>query len=141
LATGPDASSRAAGLGPSGPGTVQSTTAAGDSPPSQVVSATTAIDPPSAPSITTVISSSSQIDLSWNDVATATGYRVERSSDGATGWAPVATLGQDGTTYSDTGLSAGTTYSYRVFATNAAGDSPPSQVVSATTMALTHRIP
>ena len=104
-----------------------------DSATSGVVSATTAIDPPSAPSVTITSSSSSEIDLSWNDGDTETGYRVERSSDGATGWAPVATLGQDVTAYSDTGLIADTTYYYRVFATNAAGDSAPSGVVSATT--------
>ena len=133
LATGHDVSSRPAELGPSGAGPLLSTNAAGDSAPSGVVSATTAIDPPSAPSVTIASSSSSEIDLSWNDVATETGYRVERSSDGATGWTPVATLRENVTGYSDTGLPAGTTYYYRVFATNTAGDSAPSGVVSATT--------
>jgi titin len=82
--------------------------------------------------VTAVASSPTQIDLEWTDVANETGYRVERS-DGFGGWTTVATTGQDVTASSDTGLAPGTTYSYRVFATNAAGDSAPSDVVSATT--------
>jgi hypothetical protein len=99
-----------------------------------VASATTNIDPPSSPgAVTAVASSSSQIDLAWTDVGTETGYRVERSPDGATDWVTVATIGQDVPAYSDTGLSPGTTYYYRVFATNDGGDSPASDVASATT--------
>src|SRR5205085_9576993 len=47
--------------------------------------------------------------------------------------AQVALLGSPATSYSDTGLSAGTTYYYEVVATNSAGDSGPSNVASATT--------
>jgi hypothetical protein len=82
--------------------------------------------------VTAIASSPTQIDLEWTDVANETGYRLERS-DGSSGWTTVATTGQDVTSSSDTGLTPGTTYSYRVFATNAAGDSPASDVVSATT--------
>jgi hypothetical protein len=99
-----------------------------------VASATTNIDPPSPPgAVTAVAASSTQIDLAWADVDTETGYRVERSPDGATDWVTVATTGQDVPAYSDTGLSPGATYYYRVFATNAGGDSPASDVASATT--------
>jgi titin len=84
--------------------------------------------------LTAVAASSTQIDLSWSDVSTETGYRVERSLDGATDWITIATTGQDVTAQSDTGLSPGTTYYYRVFATNAGGDSPASDVASAYTM-------
>jgi hypothetical protein len=105
-------------------------------PPSHpdVTSATTTTDPPSSPgAVTAVAASSTQIDLSWTDVGTETGYRVERSPDGTTDWVTVATTGQDVSGYSDTGLSPSTTYYYRVFATNAGGDSPASDVTSATT--------
>src|SRR5207244_4335298 len=74
-----------------------------------------------------------EIDVTWSDVDSETGYRVERSTDGSSDWTTVATTGQDVTMYSDTGLAAGTTYYYRVYAINAGGDSPPSDVVSATT--------
>jgi len=111
---------------------VVATNVAGDSPPSNTASATTSIDPASPTTVTAVASSPTQIDLEWTDVANETGYRLERS-DGSGGWTTVATTGQDVTSSSDTGLTPGTTYSYRVFATNAAGDSPASDVASATT--------
>jgi hypothetical protein len=111
---------------------VVATNLGGDSPPSNVASATTSIDPASPTTVTAVAGSATQIDLAWTDVANETGYRLERS-DGSGGWTTVATTGQDVTASSDTGLTPGTTYSYRVFATNAAGDSPASDVVSATT--------
>jgi hypothetical protein len=111
---------------------VVATNAGGDSPASNVASATTSIDPASPTTVTAVASSPTQIDLEWTDVANETGYRVERA-DGSGGWTTVATTGQDVTASSDTGLEPGTTYSYRVFATNAAGDSAASDVATATT--------
>jgi hypothetical protein len=111
---------------------VVATNAGGDSPDSNVASATTSIDPASPTTVTAVASSPTQIDLEWTDVANETGYRVERA-DGSGGWTTVATTGQDVTASSDTGLTPGTTYSYRVFATNAAGDSAASDVATATT--------
>ena len=96
--------------------------------------ATTQVGPlPSPSGVTAVAASSTEIDLTWADVTAETGYRVERSLDGSTDWTTVATTGQDLTTQSDTGLSPGTTYYYRVFATNAGGDSPASDVALAFT--------
>jgi len=112
---------------------VSAVTEGGSAPASDVVSATTAIDPLSSTTVTSVAASSSEIDLSWTDVDGETGYRIERSPDGTSGWTTIATTGQDVTTYADAGLSSGTTYFYRVFATNIGGDSPPSDVSSATT--------
>jgi fibronectin type 3 domain-containing protein len=54
---------------------------------------------------------SGQVDLSWSAVADATGYRVERSTDGAT-WTSVAETPGGVTSHSDTGLAAETTYHY-----------------------------
>ena len=89
--------------------------------------------PPAAPSVVTATTaSSSQVDLHWADVATETGYLVERSDD-ALGWISIADVGQDVTDFTDSGLSSGTTYFYRLVATNAGGESPPSGVTSATT--------
>lgn len=99
---------------------------------SDIVSATTLLAAPPAPTVTATASSSSEILLSWSDVGDETGYRVERSTDGTT-WTAIGTTGADITTYTDGGLAPGTTFSYRVFATNSGGDSPASEVVSATT--------
>jgi lysophospholipase L1-like esterase/fibronectin type 3 domain-containing protein len=107
----------------------------GDSAPSAVVTATTAaLPPPVAPGgVTAVAVSSSQVDVGWQDVAGESGYMVQRSSDGVSGWVQVGTTGQDVVAFSDTGLAASTAYSYRVVATNGSGDSAPSAVVTATT--------
>jgi hypothetical protein len=106
----------------------------GDSAPSGVVSATTSTDPPSQPTISTLTATSTDVDLVWTDVAGETGYRIERSSDGAI-WTTIATTGQDVTAYHDGGLSPATTYYYRVVASNAGGDSPPSDTVQVVTSA------
>ncbi len=107
-------------------------TRGGDGATSDVASATTWIAVADQPIVVAVAVSSSEISLSWSDVATETGYRVERSVDGTT-WTTLTTTAQDVTTFNDTGLPGGTSYSYRVVATNAAGDSAPSDPAGATT--------
>jgi hypothetical protein len=103
---------------------------------SDAVSATTAAEPLGAPTLTTLSMSSTEIDLVWTDVSDETGYRIERSADGTTGWTAIATTGQGVTTYVDAGLSPSTTYYYRVIAVNLGGESPPSNESSATTTAV-----
>ena len=102
-------------------------------PPSDVVSATTLVDPPAATVLQVTSRSRTTIDLAWDDLADETSYRVERSSDGETGWAAIGTSGQDVTTYTDAGLAPDTMYFYRVVATNEGGSSAPSNVVSEAT--------
>ncbi|WP_162299992.1 PKD domain-containing protein [Kineobactrum sediminis] len=82
--------------------------------------------------------SATAINLSWQDNATdEAGFRVERSVDGGNSWMLVASVGTDSTSFIDSGLSAATTYSYRVTAFNTAGSSEPSNVDSATTSSAT----
>jgi Fibronectin type III domain len=114
---------------------VFATAAEGDSPPSDVVSATTAETPAVPTTVVAVSGAPDQIDLSWADGADETGYRIERSADGLTGWSAIATTGQDVTTYSDSGLAPETAYYYRIVAVGAYGESAPSDVVTATTSA------
>jgi hypothetical protein len=104
----------------------------GAAPPSDVVSATTPIAVPPATDVTAVATLDT-ITLSWTDVTDETGYRVERSLDGDSDWIEIATTGQGVTTYVNGTLSPGTTYYYRIVATNAGGDSTPSNVAFATT--------
>lgn len=96
--------------------------------------------PPQPPTgLTANAASSSQIDLSWNAPSESgctaiTGYEIERSIDGGSTWSTiVSNTGNTETTYSDTGLSSNTTYSYEVFAINSVGTSTPSNTASATT--------
>ena len=79
--------------------------------------------------------SSSQINLSWTASVDATGYDIYRdtSSSGSfprIGSEPTVSSG-DTTAYADTGLSAGTTYYYKITALNASGESAASSAVSA----------
>jgi autotransporter-associated beta strand protein len=91
--------------------------------------------PPAAPgalAVTTI--STSQLDLAWSDNSTnESSFLIERSQDN-TNFIQIATTGAGVTSYSDTGLSAGTTFYYRTRARNAGGDSPYSNVTSATTI-------
>jgi hypothetical protein len=97
--------------------------------------------PPTAPTnLTATAASASQINLSWTastDNVGVTGYYIQRcSGSGCTNFAQVASISGTTTTYSDTGLVGSTSYSYRVDATDAAGNlSAFSNTASATTSA------
>ncbi|MDX1555649.1 MAG: fibronectin type III domain-containing protein, partial [Xanthomonadales bacterium] len=68
--------------------------------------------------------SSSQIDLTWIDGASnETGYLVERSPNGSSGWIEVGNLPANSESFSDSGLAASTTYYFRVSAFNPNGSS------------------
>src|SRR6267143_1425252 len=82
--------------------------------------------------------SSSQINLNWNAPTNdggspVTSYELKGSTDGSTWSVLVRNTHSTSTTYSDTGLSANTTYYYRVFAINDVGTSLSSNTTSATT--------
>ena len=81
--------------------------------------------------LTATAASSSQINLAWKAAAGATDYEVERSLSSTSGWTEIATT--TSTSDSDTGLTAGTTYYYRVIATGGGLSSTPSNTASATT--------
>ncbi len=104
----------------------------------------TAPQPPTNLSASSI--SSSQINLSWsapsnNGGSAIIGYKIERSLDGSTWNTVVANSGSTGTTYSDTGLTASTAYTYRVSAINSVGTSSPSNTASATTSGTTITVP
>jgi hypothetical protein len=95
--------------------------------------------PPSAPAnLVATASSSSQIALTWTastDSVGVSGYRIERCSGaGCATFTQIAT--STTASFSDSGLTASTSYSYRVRATDAAGNlSNYSNATTATTSA------
>jgi chitodextrinase len=110
------------------------TTSPGSADLSSAATVTTSDGAPTAPTgLTATTISSSQISLSWTastDNVGVTGYRVYRAG------AQIATSST--TSYSDTGLTASTLYSYTVAAYDAAGNvSPQSASASATTQGAT----
>ncbi|MEY9858118.1 chitinase [Catenulispora sp. GAS73] len=109
--------------------TVTATNSAGESAQSGAVTGTTTGGGPSVPPTPSGLSvsgtTSSSVSLSWSASSGATGYNVYR------GGSKVGSV--SGTSYTDSGLSPSTTYSYAVSATNSAGESAKSSAVSATT--------
>src|SRR5207245_842218 len=103
---------------------------------------TTAIVPQPPTGLTATTVSTSQINLSWtapanNGGSVITGYKIERSTNGGTTWSTIqSNTASTATTFSDTGLTASTTYMYRVSAINPVGTSSPSNTASATTSSI-----
>jgi len=92
------------------------------------------VPPPPTPSgLTATAISTSRIDLAWTDVAGEEGYKIERRPDSSTTWAQIGTTGVDVARYEDSnsGLSPGATYYYRVRAFTTGGNSGYSNVASA----------
>ena len=113
--------------------------------PSNVISATTSTTAPTAPdaptSLTATASGQTTINLSWTAPSSTggspiTGYRIQWSADGSNPWTNLTRTNTTATATTDshTGLTAGTTRHYRVYAINSVGESAqPSNVISATT--------
>jgi chitodextrinase len=99
--------------------------------------------PPTAPSnLTATATSTSQINLAWTastDNVGVTGYNLQRcTGSGCTTFAVLTSVSGTTTTYSNTGLTGSTSYSYRVQATDAAGNlSAFSNTATATTQTAT----
>ena len=86
---------------------------------------------PAAPTGLKAVAGNAQVALSWTASSGAVSYNVYRgTAAGAEGASPIAT-GITKTTYTNTGLTNGTTYYYKVAAVNGAGVGPLSSEASA----------
>ncbi|MGH7598227.1 MAG: fibronectin type III domain-containing protein [bacterium] len=100
------------------------------------VSATTPMAPPKAPgNLTASTISQTQINLAWADSsANESGFKIERKTGAAGTYAEIAIVAANVTNYSNTGLTAGTQYYYRVRAYNAGAHSAYTAEANATTL-------
>jgi hypothetical protein len=91
---------------------------------------------PVAPlSLTATAAGQTAIDLAWSDNASnERHFIVSRASSAAGPFVDRVVLGINVTSYRDNGLSANTTYYYKVRATNSGGDSANSNTASAATL-------
>jgi len=92
------------------------------------------IAPPTlaAPSgLAATVASTSQVNLAWSDVSGEESYSIERKTGVAGNWAEIGTVTTSGTNYSDTTVTLGSQYFYRVISRNGGQSSAPSAEVLA----------
>jgi fibronectin type 3 domain-containing protein len=113
---------------------VYANNSAGSSAGSNTASATTPLAIPAAPSnVKAGATGRGQIALSWSETSSGvTSFVVQRSTSGNGTYSTIATLSGSQLSYTDRSVSSRSTYYYRIQATNSAGSSPYSSVVSAT---------
>ncbi|MDP2598565.1 MAG: fibronectin type III domain-containing protein [Candidatus Liptonbacteria bacterium] len=106
----------------------------------QTPSAQAQLSPPDPPqSVSAVATSGSTINISWTaapNSPTITGYKIERGIGGSGFLAVVLNTSSTATTYTDTNLSPGSNYAYRITALSNSGPSNPSLAALATTFTL-----
>jgi hypothetical protein len=109
---------------------VSATSAAGESANSNQASASAELQIPAAPTALHTASGNGEAKIYWTASATAASYNVKRS---LTSGGTYTTVGANvaATEFTDSGLTNGTTYFYKVSAVNAAGESALSSAVSA----------
>jgi hypothetical protein len=117
---------------------VRATNASGSSAASNEATVTTSpcSAPPAAPSWLRVTAvSATQLHLQWDDNSNnESGFRIERKTGCCGPWTPLPEAPANATTYESTGLACSTSYAYRVWAYNAAGESGKTNEAARLTM-------
>jgi fibronectin type 3 domain-containing protein len=113
---------------------VKAENSADESGYSSSASATTATLLPNTPYGSPQVKSPTKnsLTIQWNGSLSATSYKLYRSTSYSGPFTAAVYTGSS-TSYTDTGLSAGTTYYYKVTAVNSAGESDFSEVAQGTT--------
>ncbi|MEM7144637.1 MAG: fibronectin type III domain-containing protein [Verrucomicrobiota bacterium] len=107
----------------------------GSGPPViDIFSDTFSVSPPSSlntpDNLSGAVLNLSTISLSWIDVAGEAEYRLERKLTGTSTWATIASPTFNTTAYSDSTVSVGNSYDYRITAINGLLESTPSSIVT-----------
>jgi Divergent InlB B-repeat domain len=87
------------------------------------------------------VTSAALLNLTWEDRSdNENGFRIERRIGTSGSYQPLASVGSNVVTYTDLNLTNGTTYCYRVFAFNLAGNSNYSNESCGTTAAANFKV-
>lgn len=97
----------------------------------------TLLSTPTKPTSPSAVAGDTQVTLNWSTPGALGGlalvsYSVQRSTTSGSGFTTIATVSSSTHTYLATGLTNGTPYYFKVFATNSMGNSASSDEVSAT---------
>ena len=107
---------------------VRAVNAVGNSPASSIVVATPPTSKPAAPTGLTATAGNGSVVLAWDDPSdssiTGYEYQVRRTGGGWSAWTDVPSSDKDTVTYTETGLTSGIEYRFKVRAVNAKGNSP-----------------
>src|SRR6185295_7723298 len=102
---------------------------------SNTTTVTVPVPPPGAPSGLSSSAAGNVVTLIWtgNDSA-ATGYLIQRSTNGGQTWGTLSTISSATSNYADSAVSAGSTYAYRVYAMNGSLQSAASNTSTITVL-------
>ena len=96
---------------------------------------------PNAVTISSVTTrSKTSLEVKWNTVSNANQYRIDRRADNSDDYVTVTTVDSSKTSYTDSGLTAGTKYYYRVYGVNSGGTSPRKNGVAGVTRTNTPKV-
>ncbi|MBN1674130.1 MAG: fibronectin type III domain-containing protein [Kiritimatiellae bacterium] len=102
--------------------------------PLLVVTCSTPSTPAAPSALSAAALAADAVRLAWQDNSSnEAGFKIDRRQSGTDDWVRIATTGANATTYTDSGLPAGTKFYYMVKAANAEGNSPYSSVAAVTT--------
>ncbi|EEF61713.1 fibronectin type III domain-containing protein [Pedosphaera parvula] len=114
-----------------------SNTAGASASSNEAMGSTPQVAPVAPSGLAATTASSTQVNLTWTDNSTnELNFIVGRSTSSGGPYTDIVILGANVTSYSDTGLAAGTVYYYVVRSSNSAGSSLNSAQASATTLAI-----
>ena len=100
--------------------------------PTPTPTPTTSASGLSKPVLMATLTGANKVEVSWNQVTSASSYTLWIWWNGSNGWQPLSSSGFNGTSFKLGDLSPGTTYTFTLRAVSNSGESPYSEYLSVT---------